>query len=500
MIRRTAVLASLLAAIGVAPAAEAATFTVNDAGDGTDLVVDGACASAPGRCTLRAALTEANSTLASDTIGFAPGLAPIAPATPLPAITRPVAIEGGGTTRIEGERIAMGPLLRFSAGAATSALRRLELRGAGGTVAPLLRIEASQVQVREVVVQGSAGNGVEVGGTPPAQGVTISRSPVFGFPAASRAIALDADANGALPAPGIRIGPRRGDGTLPVVGAAAADGVVELFRGDPRSEPQTFLDELAVAAGEFTFNPPSEFSPDTRISATLSSGSGTSEFSAVAAVPSDIVSPRSLGAVARSTNEVRLAMSEPIAPASVTRDDIVLEMGGLPRPVSAVGVEGSQLIVSSAGWQPGEAGFVRLAAPGSVTDAVGNANLATDRLRVLAAPGDFIAPVASSVSASPRRICLTLSRSCRRTGLQVKFIASEPGRARLIIFRGNRRIGTDVAAVREAGPNLVRFTGRLGGRKLRAGNYRLLLVLEDVVGNESSLPPLKLFSVRRSRR
>ncbi|MGI8786344.1 MAG: CSLREA domain-containing protein [Pyrinomonadaceae bacterium] len=82
-------------------AARAATFTVNSTGDGGDAnTADNICETATiGECTLRAAIEEANFTMAADTIGFA--IAPfngsvkiIAPAAPLPDIIQPVIING----------------------------------------------------------------------------------------------------------------------------------------------------------------------------------------------------------------------------------------------------------------------------------------------------------------------------------------------------------------------------------------------------------------------
>ena len=105
----------------------------------------------------------------------------------------------------------------------------------------------------------------------------------------------------------------------------------------------------------------------------------------------------------------------------------------------------------------------------------------------------------SSLSIRPRAICLTRSRRCRRTGATVHFISNESGRARLVILRGNRRVGEDVANA-VAGRNRVRFTGRLRGRKLRAGSYRMLLYIEDAVGNETDEPPIQRFTVRRATR
>jgi CSLREA domain-containing protein len=79
-------------------AAVGVTFTVNSTADTPDANVgDGFCADATGACTLRAAIQESNETAGfTDTIEFDLPTPPfsIAPATDLPDITDPVAIDG----------------------------------------------------------------------------------------------------------------------------------------------------------------------------------------------------------------------------------------------------------------------------------------------------------------------------------------------------------------------------------------------------------------------
>ena len=48
------------------------------------------------------------------------------------------------------------------------------------------------------------------------------------------------------------------------------------------------------------------------------------------------------------------------------------------------------------------------------------------------------------------------------------------------------------------GTNTLKFNGRLGARKLRAGRYRLLIFVQDAVGNITDQPPIQLFNVRRT--
>jgi hypothetical protein len=155
-------------------------------------------------------------------------------------------------------------------------------------------------------------------------------------------------------------------------------------------------------------------------------------------------------------------------------------------------------LVSSTEWEWGEAGFVEQSGPGVVSDRSGNASLAPQRRRVAAAPGDFIIPLASGLSVSPRRMCVNRGPLCRRVGMNVRFTSSEAGRARFTVLRVNRRLGTRTyEAVR--GLNNVLFDGRVRGNKLRPRTYRLLVFVEDAVGNVTEEPPITTFSVKRSK-
>jgi hypothetical protein len=81
--------------------------------------------------------------------------------------------------------------------------------------------------------------------------------------------------------------------------------------------------------------------------------------------------------------------------------------------------------------------------------------------------------------------------------MTISFVTTEPGKARVVIQRGNKRVGTRLYSGITAGPNTLKFNGRLGGRKLRAGRYRLLLFVQDPVGNVTDQPPITLFDIRR---
>lgn len=358
---------------------------------------------------------------------------------------------------------------------------------------------ASGVTFTSGLSTGNQGYGVHVNG---AQRVQISRTPIYANDLGP--IRLDGGANaGITPPAGVRVGPRQADGTLPISGTTTVPGTVEVFSGDPfGSGPISYFASFSAPGGFFSYVPAPEPSPGTRFALTLTDSAGdTSEFSDVAVVPDDVFSPFLLGGVAVSTTEVRVQPSEPLDPASLQPSDFVLEMAGSVRTVTRVAAapDGSSFTLSSSGWKAGEAGFVTLSGPGAVTDAAGNASLAVARVRVAAAPGDFIPPFISSLSIRPRTICLTKGRGCRKTGGVVSFITSEQGRGRWRILRGNKALGERIFRT-DAGRNRVRLDGRVRGRKLRAGRYRLLVYSRDDVGNESYEPGIALFSVKRVKK
>jgi hypothetical protein len=82
--------------------------------------------------------------------------------------------------------------------------------------------------------------------------------------------------------------------------------------------------------------------------------------------------------------------------------------------------------------------------------------------------------------------------------MTIKFISTEAGKARMVVKRSNKTVGSRLYSGIVAGPNTLKFNGRLNARKLRVGRYRLLLYVQDKVGNVTDQPPLVLFSVRRT--
>jgi CSLREA domain-containing protein len=90
------------------PPAAAAGFVVNSTADADDLSFgDGLCDAGNGVCTLRAAMEEAESTPALDTITFsiASGLQTIRPGSPLPQTNQPLTIDGSTQPGYSGKPI-----------------------------------------------------------------------------------------------------------------------------------------------------------------------------------------------------------------------------------------------------------------------------------------------------------------------------------------------------------------------------------------------------------
>ena len=155
---RVGALVLVLAVTAVLPARQAAgaSFVVNSTGDEPDAAgADLVCDTALGTCTLRAAIQQANFTAGPDAISFAIGSGPqtISPATPLPAITDSVSIDG--TTQ---PGFAGAPIIELSGVAAGA--------GANG-----LEAQADDTTIRGLVVNRFANNGIRING---ASDVTIA--------------------------------------------------------------------------------------------------------------------------------------------------------------------------------------------------------------------------------------------------------------------------------------------------------------------------------------
>lgn len=449
----------LLAAIALtslavaAGSASAATFTVDSNGD-TSAV--NACTDAiANNCTLRAALTAADGNdnqPAADDIFFAgPGVITLTSSTPLPTVAEPVRINAGGLdVKVQGSDTyvaACGPGTGFA----------LDLTNPA----------ASGSWVRGLAVNSVCGRAIK----------------------------------SLVTAPTVRIGPRRGDGTLPVTGsgpatATAADIFTTSASLDDR-EAVTFKAAVPVANGSFSYLPSPEPPSDALYTATVTDPSGTSTFAARAAVPSDITSPSFVRAVATSQSQVRLDFDEPVSQGSLDSADFSLTMANLPRPVTGATAFGTSVFVNTAQpWQTGEGGYLSLAGSGAVTDLAGNEILGGPAAKVYAGPGDLEKPVIRSLSISPSKICRTVRKGCKRTTAKLRVSLSERARITTTVFRASFK-PRKILGFRdklEAGVSWVKIKNTMVGRRLPRGRMVVTVVAEDVA-RATSDPAETIFEV-----
>ena len=86
----------------------------------------------------------------------------------------------------------------------------------------------------------------------------------------------------------------------------------------------------------------------------------------------------------------------------------------------------------------------------------------------------------------------------RRRATSFKFNLSEPSSVRIVIRRLGKKVGEIRRRGLKTGANTIGFSGKLGRRKLRPGQYAAVLIARDQAGNRS-LPVLIEFRVLRPR-
>ena len=118
---------------------------------------------------------------------------------------------------------------------------------------------------------------------------------------------------------------------------------------------------------------------------------------------------------------------------------------------------------------------------------------------------DTVAPVISGLTVARRRFRVGGSSTAvaargARAGTTFRYFVSERSTVTIAIRRGTRRatrVGTLTRTAR-AGGNRVRFSGRIGRRKLRPGSYRARVTATDPAGNRSRTATVR-FRIARGR-
>ena len=165
------------------PTARADSFTVNTAGDMSDVNPgDGVCADVNGNCSLRAAIEETNALAGADSISFnirGSGVHTITLGSALPSVTEPLTLDGSTQPGFAGTPLIVvdadgivGTILTVSVGDTT--LRDLGIANAVGTALHLNgsdNVTVDGLDLRWTQSDGQMGYGIQVDGTP--DGVTI---------------------------------------------------------------------------------------------------------------------------------------------------------------------------------------------------------------------------------------------------------------------------------------------------------------------------------------
>jgi hypothetical protein len=149
-------------------------------------------------------------------------------------------------------------------------------------------------------------------------------------------------------------------------------------------------------------------------------------------------------------------------------------------------------------WIAGQAGMLNLTGPGVVSSSSGTPSVSTDPVNVGGAPGDFQPPTLSRFSIRPnRKVCFAAGHGCRRLGTSMVFLSSEDGFYYVTAFRGSSNLGS-VKHILRPGQNFLRFDGKVRGRRLSPGRYRIVLSAVDSVGNATPLKrdPVAFLSVK----
>ena len=191
--------------------------------------------------------------------------------------------------------------------------------------------------------------------------------------------------------------------------------------------------------------------------------------------------PAISSAVAISLTDVRVYFNEPLDPGSVQPTDFSLSMADSDRPVTSATVDPGNTtatISSSSSWFNGEAGSIHLTAQGAIASSSGQPSTSTDPVKVGAAPGDFIAPTVTGFRLTKGRI-----RCFCNTKVGLVFSTSQDAyRGFLTVFRGGTEVGVRRIVARP-GHNTYHWDGRVNGRLLNRGTFRLQITVVDLVGN-----------------
>jgi hypothetical protein len=204
----------------------------------------------------------------------------------------------------------------------------------------------------------------------------------------------------------------------------------------------------------------------------------------------DTTPPSLVRAVATSDSTIDVEPSEPVDPFSIQPADFAVQIAGVNRTIDGATAngDGTRITLHSPDtWEPAEAGIMRLSGPGVISDRAGNPSGEPADVRVGAAPGDFVAPTITNFRLNPNRgVCFVVGPRCKQERTAIIFRSSEDGDTYITVFRGSRLIG-ERRYTGQPGENYIRFDGKILGRRIRPGLYRMYVAVQDEVGNRLQL-------------
>lgn len=428
----------VLAAAATLAATEASATTVTVTSSApADAATPDACAGAVDDCTLAAAIDLANNDSDVDRIEFASDITTLALNAPLPALTGTLTVDGDRRVVIDGEG-------GFSPGCIAGTDFAFDLT-------------QGSVAVVGLAVRGVCGRAI----------------------------------NGNVATPTIAVGPRLTSGRVMASGASAP-GLVEIFRSGADGEGDEWITAVHSAGGTWALELPVEPQPGERWTAVATAGGETSSFSTAVDPSPDLNSPRLVSAVGTSRSTVRLDFDKPLSPYGIGPASFVLNMAGISRQISAVGVSGSSIAIATTNtpWEAGEAGAVAVTGHGQISDVHGNQLQGRPSMVVFAGPGEIDPPEIRRLTLSRTKICRRKTKQCRRSTKTVVLTRlNKPARVSydvVQIVKGKVRPIVGVVRRLPAGDTKMTLASTTNGRTMPRGKLRLVVVAEDYGRNLST--------------
>jgi hypothetical protein len=113
-------------------------------------------------------------------------------------------------------------------------------------------------------------------------------------------------------------------------------------------------------------------------------------------------------------------------------------------------------------------------------------------------PRDTTVPVLSGAKLSAKKL-RAASRGAtisRKTGAKLSFTLSEAAAVRIAVLKGKKTLSPTAMLAGQAGKTTKKFTGRVGGKKLKPGRYRLQLGAVDAAGNAAKAVRIRFRIIR----